>query len=62
MNWNIDYRNLSWRAEEILDEIHGVRHEYDQDVPDSTLTLAQIASAVMTGELGRKFKAVWEVK
>jgi hypothetical protein len=35
MNWNIDYRNLSWRAEGILDEIHGIRHEEDQEVPDS---------------------------
>lgn len=62
--WLDDYiaRNLSPRAEEILDEIHGVYREEDQEVPDSTLTLAQVASAVMTGKMGREFKPVWEVK
>lgn len=63
MNW-LDYqieRNLSWRAEEILNEIHGVTKE-SVDVPDSSLTLAEIAGAVMTGSLETIRERRWEAK
>lgn len=55
-------RNLSPRAEEIIAEIHGVQHEEVEDIADTNLTLAQVAGAVMTGELGKEFERVWEIK
>jgi hypothetical protein len=54
-------KNLSWRAEEILNEIHGVHPEPVEDVPDTNLSLAQVASAVMTGHLGVELERVWRI-
>jgi hypothetical protein len=53
-------RNLSWRAAEILDEIHGVTREVE-DVPDSPLSFAQVASALMTGKLEVESEPRWRV-
>jgi len=53
-------RNLTWRSEMILDEIHGVTREVE-DVPDSPLSFAQVASALMTGKLEVESEPRWRV-
>jgi hypothetical protein len=36
-------RNLSWRAEAVLNEIHGIKHE-QVEVPDSKIDFWMLAS------------------
>jgi hypothetical protein len=54
-------RNLTWRSEMILDEIHGVTREVEE-VPDSPLSVSEVASAVLFKRLGRPLQAKWEAK
>lgn len=55
-------RNLSWRAERIMAEIKATPEPEHEDVPDSELTLAEIASAVQNGRLARTFAPRWRVE
>jgi hypothetical protein len=54
-------RNLSWRAEEILNEIHGVKKEDREDVPDTKLNMAELASWVQSGMKPRVWRRAWRV-
>ena len=55
-------RNLTPRAESIMAEIHGVREDEPEDVPDTKYSMAEIASWIQSGQKPRTWRRVWFVQ
>jgi len=54
-------RNLSWRAEEIMRDIHGLPDEDDEPVPDSPYSFAEVASGALFGGFAKTRVSVWRI-
>jgi hypothetical protein len=55
-------RNRSPRAESIMAEIHGVREDEPEDVPDTKYSMAEIASWIQSGQKPRTWRRAWFVR